>query len=100
VVDREGAAAAPWIAPDNEPTLGVYGVFADERAHTLWACFSSFPGTEGAQAPSALNAYDLDSGKLKARYVLPTKGHFATTSPPDRTARPMSPTATTWKSIG
>ena len=76
VVNRGAAAAQPWIAPDDEPTLGVFGVFADERAHTLWACFSSFPGTHGTQAPSALHAYDLDSGKLKARYLLPTKGAF------------------------
>jgi hypothetical protein len=66
-----------WIAPDKETTLGVYGVFADNRASTLWACFSSFPGSQGgAQAASALNAYDLKSGKLKSRHLLPTPGAF------------------------
>jgi glucose/arabinose dehydrogenase/mono/diheme cytochrome c family protein len=74
---KPGAATAErWVAADSEPTLGVYGVFADERSHTLWACFSSFPGSKGTQAPSALGAFDLTSGKLKARYPLPTVGAF------------------------
>ena len=75
---KPGAATTEaWVGADNETTLGVYGVFAEDRSHTLWACFSSFPGSHGsAQAPSALTAYDLQSGKLKARYVLPTPGAF------------------------
>ena len=76
-VVKPGAEAEVWIAPDKETTLGVYGVFADNRSGTLWACFSSFPGSHGAaQAASALHAYDLKSGKLKARYALPTRGAF------------------------
>ncbi len=47
-VVKPGAAEADvWIAPDKETTLGVYGVFADNRSNTLWACFSSFPGSHG-----------------------------------------------------
>src|ERR1700722_12744024 len=69
------AAAVPWIGADSETSLGIYGVFADDKSNTLWACFSSFPGSiKTAQAPSALQAYDLQSGKLKRRYVLPTRG--------------------------
>jgi hypothetical protein len=77
-VVRPGAATAdPWIGANNEPSLGVYGVFADDRSNTLWACFSSFPGSHGsAQAPSAVTAYDLQTGKLKARYVLPSPDAF------------------------
>jgi hypothetical protein len=75
---KAGAATAEaWIGADSETTLGVYGVFADDRSNTLWACLSSFPGSQGSpQAPSALTAYDLQTGKLKARYVLPTPGAF------------------------
>jgi hypothetical protein len=68
--------AEPWIGADGEPTLGVYGVFADNRSRTLWACFSSFPGSTGNQAPSALVAFDLKKAKLKGRYPLPTPGAF------------------------
>ncbi len=76
VVKRGAATAQPWIAADSEATLGVYGVFADDRSHTLWACFSLFPGSKGTQAPSALAAFDLQSGKLKGRYPMPTAGAF------------------------
>jgi glucose/arabinose dehydrogenase/mono/diheme cytochrome c family protein len=75
---KPGASTAEvWISADNETTLGVYGLFADDRSNTLWACFSSFPGSQGSpQAPSALNAYDLHTGKLKTRYPLPSGGAF------------------------
>jgi hypothetical protein len=49
------AAAGPFIAADTETSLGVYGVFADDKSGTLWACFSSFPGAQAAaQAASAV----------------------------------------------
>jgi glucose/arabinose dehydrogenase/mono/diheme cytochrome c family protein len=72
------STAEPWIGPGGEPTLGVYGVFADDESHTLWACFSSVLGSNhgAASAPSALHAYDLTTGKLKASYPLPTAGAF------------------------
>lgn len=72
------STAEPWIQPGNEATLGVYGVFADEKANTLWACFSSsIPGPPtSAQAPSALKAFDLQTAALKGRYQLPTAKAF------------------------
>jgi sugar lactone lactonase YvrE len=75
---KPGASKAEvWINADNETTLGVYGVFADDKSNSLWACLSSFPGSHGSpQAASALNAYDLHTGKLKARYPLPSGGAF------------------------
>lgn len=73
VVKPGSATAEPWIRPDNETTLGVYRVFADEKSNTLWACFSSIPGPhESAQAPSVLKSFDLKTGALKSRYPLPT----------------------------
>jgi mono/diheme cytochrome c family protein len=77
VVKPGATTAGPWINPDSETTLGVFGVLADEKANTLWACFSSFPGTKTApQAPSVLKAFDLQTGALKGRYPLPTAGAF------------------------
>ncbi len=72
------AAAEVWIGPDGETTLGVYGVFADDKSNTLWACFSSVHGSNHGLEPveSALHAYDLKTGKLKGRYVMPTPGAF------------------------
>jgi mono/diheme cytochrome c family protein len=69
------AHADPWIAADSDRSLGVYGVLADEKSGTLWACFSTVPGS-GVATPSrsALKAFDLQSGKFEARYELPADG--------------------------
>jgi glucose/arabinose dehydrogenase/mono/diheme cytochrome c family protein len=77
-VKPNSATAEAWIGPDSETPLGVFGVFADESSNTLWACFSSALGSNHGSAPvaSALHAFDLQSGHLKARYVLPTDGAF------------------------
>jgi glucose/arabinose dehydrogenase/mono/diheme cytochrome c family protein len=70
--------AVPGTRTDRQATLGVFGVYADHSSHTLWACFSSARGSNhgAAQAPSALQAYDLKTGKAKGRYLLPTAGAF------------------------
>jgi hypothetical protein len=56
-----------------EAPAGVLGVYADDKANTLWACSSSI-GPNGP--PSAAAAYDLKTAQLKARYPLPTTGAF------------------------
>ena len=72
---KPGASTAePWIQPDNETSLGVFGLFADEKASTLWACFSPIPGQHGATAN--LKAFDLQSGALKGAYPLPGTDPF------------------------
>src|SRR5579863_2144632 len=77
VVKPGETKAEAWILPDQETTLGVFGVFADNKNHTLWACFTSIPGLRGATpAPSAVVAYDLQTGTLKQRYPLPTSNAF------------------------
>ncbi len=70
-VDPGGDTAAPWVKANDDPSLSVFGVLADSRAQTLWACLANVPGAQGAQALSALHAYALDTGKLKASYTLP-----------------------------
>lgn len=67
------ATAESWIQPQLEPSQGIYGVFADERSKTLYACASGF-GAASASAPAELLAFDLKTGKAKGRYPLPTPG--------------------------
>jgi glucose/arabinose dehydrogenase/mono/diheme cytochrome c family protein len=74
VVKPGAATAEPWIQPDDAPTLGILGVFADEKTQTLWACFSSIHDVQ--QPPSTLKAFDLETGALKDKYPLPTAGGF------------------------
>ena len=74
VVKPGAATAEPWIQPDDQLTLGILGVFADEKAQTLWACFSSIHDVK--HPPSTLKAFDLQTGALKEKYPLPTAGAF------------------------
>jgi len=74
VVKPGAATAEPWIQPDDQPTLGILGVFADEKAKTLWVCFSSIHDVK--QPPSLLKAFDLQTGALKEKYPLPADGAF------------------------
>jgi len=75
-VDAGSNIALPWIRPDGGANLGVFGVFADEYAQTLWACWSEAPGISGEKVPSKLTAYDLKSGMAKTSYEMPTPGAF------------------------
>ncbi len=77
-------AAEAWIQPGTDGMAGVFGVFADDKSNTLWAC-SGTPGAgprpAGGEAPpppppSALHAFDLKTGAPKGRYVFPTAGGF------------------------
>jgi sugar lactone lactonase YvrE len=71
---KRGAKRADvWIQPPLEPLQGIYGVFADDRGKTLWACVAGV-GTAGVAAPAALHAYDLKTGKSRAQYPFPTTG--------------------------
>jgi sugar lactone lactonase YvrE len=79
---RPGAATAePFIAPKTNDIGAVFGVFADERANTLWACsgtpaFGPQPAGAAPPPPSALYAFDLKSGAPKGKWTLPTAGAF------------------------
>jgi glucose/arabinose dehydrogenase/mono/diheme cytochrome c family protein len=65
--------AEPWTAADGDASRGIFGVFADEKANTLWACLSGF---QRSSSQSALMAFDLKSGTAKSSYSLPTAGAF------------------------
>ncbi len=75
---KPGASIAEsWIPADGEVSLAVFGVFADERSGTLWACFSTPRIWHGdSPTPSTLKAFDLQTGTLKVGYVLPKPGAF------------------------
>lgn len=71
------ATAEPWIQPGTDGLANVFGVFADNKSNTLWAC-SSVLGPPGAPSPtpSTLYAFDLKTGASKGHYPLPTAGGF------------------------
>jgi Cytochrome C oxidase, cbb3-type, subunit III len=61
--------AEAWIPPAAADSPGIFGVFADDKSKTLWACFGAAP----APGPNAsLHAFDLRSGKAKGQYEFPT----------------------------
>src|SRR5215467_7553375 len=53
----------PLVAREGNGFTTLLGVFADEKANTLWVC-NTGPGT--------LKAFDLGTGKAKGTYPMPT----------------------------
>jgi streptogramin lyase len=70
--------AQAWITPGTDGMAAIFGVLADDRSGTLYACSNSLGAPPaGAAAPvSTLYAFDLKSGAPKARYPLPGAGAF------------------------
>jgi sugar lactone lactonase YvrE len=69
--------AEVWIAAGTDGLNNTFGVFADNRSNTLYAC-SNLLGPPGA-APAVnatLYAFDLKSGATRAHYVFPTDKGF------------------------
>ena len=66
------AVAAPWAqAPASGPPM-IFGVFADEAAHTLWACAAEYPESKPPAPRSTLYGFDLETGRQTRAYPLPT----------------------------
>ena len=64
--------AVVWIDPKTSGMSGVLGVFADEKAHTLYVCSAAFGAPpEKADGLSALRAFDLATGAARAAYPMP-----------------------------
>jgi len=67
--------AVVFIPPKSNGLQSVLGVFADEKAGTLWVCAST---TGGRGAPvvgeTALKAFNLKTGAFKASYAFPNNG--------------------------
>jgi hypothetical protein len=72
--------AEAWIQPGTDGLAGVFGVFADDKSNTLYACSGTFgpPPAAGAPPPppSALHAFDLKTGAPKGKWSVPTAGGF------------------------
>ena len=72
--------AESWIHPGTDGLAGVFGVLADDKSNTLWACSGTFGGPPGANTPppppSALHAFDLRTGAPKGKWTVPTAGGF------------------------
>lgn len=71
-----GAATAErWIAPGTDGMQSIFGVLADDRSGTLWACSNAFGPPGGTpRPPAALHAFDLKLGTPKGHYPFPTPG--------------------------
>lgn len=70
------AKAEAWIQPGNTGLMNVLGVFADDRANTLWVCSSATGGRRGAPVvgETTLRSYDLRMAAVKGVYPFPGGG--------------------------
>jgi hypothetical protein len=74
---KPGAPTAEaWIQPDTDGMKMIFGVFADSKSNTLYACSGNFgpPPAGQAPTPSSLYTFDLKTGASKGHYPLPTAG--------------------------
>lgn len=69
---RPGSRTAETFVPAGVNT-GTTGVLVDMRRGVLWACAVDLT----FQAPTALRAFDLRTGALRANYQLPDRGQCA-----------------------
>ena len=69
------ATAEQWIKPGANDFMNTLGVFADEKAGTLWVCSSNLSGfgvkPPAGVKPVALKAFDLKTGAAKGSWPLP-----------------------------
>jgi sugar lactone lactonase YvrE len=68
-----GAAATPFIAPDDQNQLvSILGVYAHAASSTLWVCSSDAGNSQRkGKAPVALKSFDLATGALKGSWDWP-----------------------------
>jgi streptogramin lyase len=67
--------AEEWIKPGANDSMVTLGVFADEKADTLWVCSSNLTGfgvkPPAGEKPVSLKAFDLKNGAGKGSWPLP-----------------------------
>ena len=67
--------AEQWIKPGANNSMNTLGVFADEKAGTLWVCSSNLAGfgvkPPAGEKPVSLKAFDLKTGAGKGSWPLP-----------------------------
>jgi sugar lactone lactonase YvrE len=64
--------AVPWIRPDGNGLLSIFGVLADDRTRTLWVCSApvTLPGGR-SNGVSSVMRFDLASGAKTGESPLP-----------------------------
>jgi sugar lactone lactonase YvrE len=75
---KDSANAEAWIQPGTDGMLAIFGVLADDKSNTLYACSGQPFGPPGGPPPppSALYLFDLKTGAPKGHYPMPTPGAF------------------------
>ena len=75
------ATAEVWIQPGTDGMKSIFGVLADAKSNTLWACSSTpafgppAPGTP-PPTPATLQSFDLKTGAANGHYEFPTPGSW------------------------
>ncbi|HEY6457448.1 MAG TPA: hypothetical protein VIY90_19395 [Steroidobacteraceae bacterium] len=64
--------AEPFVQPGTDGVQSTFGVYADSKTGTLWAC-SNLLGPPGGP-PATLYAFDLKTGATKGHYPFATAG--------------------------
>jgi hypothetical protein len=64
--------AEPFVQPGTDNVQSTFGLYADNRTNTLWAC-SNLLGPPGGP-PATLYAFDLKTGAPKGHYPFVTAG--------------------------
>lgn len=68
------AASTPFVKPGAGGLMSVQGLLVDELSKRLFACSADLGVAASPKVPSALLAFDLNSGKLRGRWELPGGG--------------------------
>jgi hypothetical protein len=68
------STAEAWIKPGTDDMQSIFGVFADPKSNTLWACSNASGPPGSVPASSALYRFDLKTGSPRGHYAMPTAG--------------------------
>jgi sugar lactone lactonase YvrE len=69
--------AEPFVQPGTDGLQATFGVFADNKSGTLYACSNNFGGPPGAAPmPANVYAFDLKTGASKGHYPFAVAGSF------------------------
>jgi sugar lactone lactonase YvrE len=68
--------AEVFVKPDTDGMKGIFGVLADNKSNTLYACSGIFGPPQPGQSPAvaALYTFDLKTGAPKGHYPMPSDG--------------------------
>jgi len=69
--------AVPFVQPGTDGIQSTFGVFVDNKSHTLYACSNVLGGPPGGPPPPAtVYAFDVKTGASKGHYPFATAGGF------------------------